>query len=258
MVWLRHELWETHDGPSYVLASRAETDRRMASHDKVTLQEVFYAPSHAAAEAIYRALRLLGPYTPDSPEAETPYTAAQLEAQRADFPDDEYLARRSPPPAAHPVSHAHDPIHAGTEPNTSDAQSDLAHDALQAPGPADAAPEAATYPGSSTEGEHAQAHAQAHGTAPSNDTSSTAESSGESHFGSLTPRPLGGSRRSSPSRSNPFVVFLRVVLLLIVVAGVVLALGLVTGALDGPTVQAEAQKVIDGSLWETIRSKLGI
>lgn len=264
MIWLRHELWETHDGPSYGLASRAETERRAAGPAKATLQQVFYAPSPAAAEAIYRALRLLGPYTPEGPEAEAPFTTAQLTAQLADFPDDAYLASQSPSPSgpvhddAHTLPDAADPL------ADADEGADQGHEDHALSGPGQVEVERGFPHLDPATGEPTVA--ESHGPAPAEEGPWTAEPPGtetsdESSLGPVSHLPLTASRRISRSRSNPLVAFLRTLLLLILVAAIALGLGLITGALDGPTVLAEAQKTtaaaLDGSLWETLKAKLG-
>ena len=94
MVWLRYELWKYPDGLSHRLASKAETDRLTSATPDGELLNIFYAPSPAAAEAQYCALRGIGPYIVNPADSEEPFTIAQLESQLADFPHDERLARQ--------------------------------------------------------------------------------------------------------------------------------------------------------------------
>ena len=115
MVWLRYELWEDHNGSGYRLGDKAETDRLQVASPEAKLSNIFYAPSPAAAEAQYCALRGIGPYIVNPADSEEPFTMAQLERQLADFPHDERLARQPALPqvdGAHVAVAAHEPDHA--------------------------------------------------------------------------------------------------------------------------------------------------
>lgn len=165
MIWLRHELWENTDGLSYRLASKAETDRLSAVYPDGHLRNVFYAPSPAAAEAQYCALRGIGPYMVNPTDSEEPFTMTQLESQLADFPDDERLARQ--PALPHPVEtaaghHAPVVVHA---PDPVDAHGEAHDTALDAPVQEDGHTPAAQEHGAHDHGAHGHG-ANDHGVPP--------------------------------------------------------------------------------------------
>ena len=292
MIWLRHELWEYPDGLGYRLASKAETDRLTAAHPDAHLKQVFYAPSAAAAEAQYCALRGMGPYIVNSSDSEAPFTMVQLESQLADFPDDHRLARQPAlpvpegghPPIPHvdhpePLVAAHAEPHAGADHHApADPHHDEAHGQGAAEGHADAAHDddhheaqdhgaaeahgEAAHDGSHSHATSSEPHAEpAHGHEPepshqpapaapvadaapepiSDDKPAPVLSDGLGPLSSVaSTTPSWAARRR---KRNPFLGFLKLIWLLIVIAAVIVGVGIVTGYLDGPTLLAQAREL---------------
>jgi hypothetical protein len=210
MIWLRYELWEDHEGPSYRLASRAETDRLTTVRPEAILRHVFYAPSTAAAVAQFHALRNLGPYIPGDGVSEEAFSLAQLQAQLADFPGDTILSGQ---PTLTPAPSIVEPVapvaETGLEP-------------IVVPTPIDTVE-----------------------AAPLAVVSEVAPDHDPRDLWPVTPDEIIEPRWSRrPTRKpNPFLGLLRVVLLLIVLAGVAVGLLIVTGTADGPTLLAKAKAV---------------
>jgi len=268
MIWLRHELWEYPDGLGYRLASKAETDRLTAAHPDGHLKQIFYAPSPAAAEAQYCALRGMGPYIVNSSDSETPFTMAQLETQLADFPDDHRLARQPAlpePEGGHPPmpveTHDHEPVHT---PEGSGEAEHAAGDAGHDHKPAHTSPHdahEADHNGPVQHG-HAEAHAEPDPHAAHNDHASHAEASSNSapalaaapdhepaHPASDGLGPISAAAVSAPvwagkrRKKSPFLGFLKLIWLLIVIGAVIIGVGIVTGYLDGPTLLTQAREL---------------
>jgi hypothetical protein len=270
MIWLRHELWEYPDGLGYRLAGKAETDRLAAASPGGHLRHVFYAPSPAAAEAQYCALRGIGPYIVNPTDSEEPFTMAQLLSQLADFPDDERLARQPAlpqpegghPPIAVPAvapahGHGHDhPETHGDHPDAVAAHPADAHEHADAASHDDHAP-AAARPSAEPDPAPAEAHAPGHAPAHTDEPAShapepvtarpAAPSSSEiDALGPITvaPRdaPAPARRRRKP---NAFLgvlrLIVRLVMLLIILGAVIIGVGIATGTWDAPTVLARAR-----------------
>ncbi|CAN5324006.1 hypothetical protein BH10PSE1_BH10PSE1_01410 [soil metagenome] len=229
MIWLRHEVWEHHDGLSYRLASAAETDRVASIHAEGVIKHVFYAPSPAAAAAQYYALRHLGPYVPGPDVSQEGFTAAQLESQQAEFPDDAILSGQGVPhsePEAHASSSEPEPTHPVAD-DHEDGHGEVTHadHPVEQESPAVVAhePEPAVV-----------TDAASHEPTPPHDPKDLWPVAEEEI---VAPRWASRPRR----RSNPFLAFLRVVLLLIILAAVAVGISIVTGTVDGPTLLAQVR-----------------
>lgn len=247
MTWLRHELWAHDDGLSYRLASKAETDRLATTHPEGVIKHVFYAPNPAAAVAQYYALRHLGPYVPGPDVSQDGFSPSQLESQIADFPDDEILsaqATRHHEPDTHSAAAVHDVVetphghgddHGATghveEHSASHTETDGHH-----PIPAE---------------EPAVEHAThvPHQTEPATAVAETASHEPESGPAPHDPKDLWPVAEEEPvaphwanrprRKSNPVLGFLRVLLLLIILAAVAVGICIATGTVDGPTLLAQ-------------------
>ena len=264
MIWLRHELWDYPDGLSYRLASKAET---AAAHPEGRLSQVFYAPSPAAAEAQYCALRGMGPYIVNSADSEAPFTMAQLESQLADFPDDHRLSRQPDlpvPEGGHPpIQVAHpEPLHAAAEAPGGDGgegdheaedhvlaeahaetphEDEQAHEPEQARRHDDLMAEPEPAPGLEPSPEPDQAAPVS--ITPAHETSADATPDIPADgLGPLSLVETGLPRRTARRRRrNPIVGVLKLIWLLIVIGAVIVGVGLATGALNGPTLLAQAR-----------------
>lgn len=283
MIWLRHELWDYPDGLSYRLASNAETERLAAIHPEGRLSQVFYAPSPAAAEAQYCALRGMGPYIVNSADSEAPFTMDQLESQLADFPEDHRLSRQPAlpvPEGGHPpipqVETAQ-PAHAVVEdaPDTHGGEAhDEAPDHIPAEGLAEGSheadqaqvePEQSHHHGDLTAESESAPEASPDPVAdpldadapPEETTSHATPDVPADDLGPISAIETGPPRWTAKRRrSNPFVGFLKLIWLLIVIGAVIVGVGLATGALDGPTLVAQARdlpgQMRDPSFWRTL------
>jgi hypothetical protein len=257
MVWLRYELWEYRDGPCYRLASKAETDRLAAADPEGHLRNVFYAPSPAAAEAQYCALRGIGPYIVNPADSEEPFAMAQLESQLADFPEDERLARQPAlPQATGQLARAPAPVLAaqmtdahhrdGAMEPAVEPQEHAAHHEEHGVHvePVEVAPQLAAE----SMLEPAETHSPEpalHGAEPLEVTPETA-SAAIDVLGPITVAPIGPQFRVGKRRKpNAFLGFLRLLLrllmLVFILGAVALGVGIATGTLDARTVLAHAQ-----------------
>jgi len=259
MIWLRHELWEYPDGLGYRLASKAETDRLTAAHPDGHLKQVFYAPSPAAAEAQYCALRGMGPYIVNSSDSEAPFTMAQLESQLADFPDDHRLARQPAlpePEGGHPPipAEAHDhgsalAPHGSEEVLHAAGEAGHEHEPAHAPIHETHAHDAAADPHDAHQADHHEpadhGHAESHAAlapaaAPDHEPApATSDGLGPISAGAVSAPVWAGKRR----KKNPFLGFLKLIWLLTVIGAVIVGVGIVTGYLDGPTLLAQAREL---------------
>jgi hypothetical protein len=260
MIWLRHELWEHADGLSYRLASRAETDRLAGPHPEGVIKHVFYAPSTAAAVAQFYALRNLGPYIPGEGVSEDGFTLTQLESQLADYPDDTILAGQPALKAkgdAHPTEPAaaadHEPVETHddhAEPHAETAADPEPEGHAEPVAPVEPAPDAEPTPDAEPVDAHPAA-AEAHPVEPlalsPDPVVSTPDPMPPAHdpldLWPVTPDEVVAPRwaRAPRRRANPFVTFLRIVLLLIILAAIAVGLLIVTGTVDGPTLLAQVR-----------------
>lgn len=247
MIWLRHELWEHHDGQSYRLASKAETDRLAPAHPEAVLKQVFYAPSAAAAVAQFYALRDLGPYIPGQGVSEEPFTSAQLDSQLADFPEDAILSGQ--PALKSGADAAPTTLHDDTAPV------EAAGSELGASEPAEIEPHHTETPAEDVENdaEEPAASEAEPVTAPpvsAEEPLSLAQSAAPpAPHDPLDLWPVAPDEPVSPRwarakakrKPNLFLGLLRVILLLIVLGAVVVGIGIVTGRLDGPELLARVR-----------------
>lgn len=206
MIWLRHELWEHDNGLSYRLASRVETERLATAFPEGVIKHLFYAPSPAAAVAQYYALRHLGPYVPDADVSQDGFTLDQLQSQITDFPDDTILSNQQP-------------LHSGSETPSSETSP-------EAPPP---------------HTKVATPLADAHGPVDHPPADAPAVNDPRDLW-PVVPDEIPTPRRARRRRKPSLILgFLRVVLLLIILAAVALGLCVATGTLDGPTLLAQAR-----------------
>lgn len=237
MIWLRHEMWDYPDGPSFRLASRAESERLSAQYPGGVLKQVFYAPSPATATAQYYALKGLGPYVPGAGVSEAGYAAAQLQAQIRDYPEDATLAGQAaavapaPEPAPQPAP----------QPAPTPVRREIRYEPPVTPAPTPVAP-AADEPDTIIPFRDAplELHRDPRDLWPENTEEEEVPAPRLPRQTVKAPKPQKASRRK---KANPLLRVLMALVILVLLAVIAVGVTIVTGLVDGPVLLEQVRNL---------------